>query len=76
MNKPEPLSTSQRVARRRQALRDQGLKLKQMWVLDLDNPEVREQVRRACERIAGAPGREEELAFAEALQHWPEDDRA
>ncbi len=74
MNKPEPMSIRSRVAKRRAALRAQGLRPKQMWVLDLRNPEVREQIRHDCERISASLHREGDLAFAEALQYWPEDD--
>ena len=74
MNKPEPVTPRERVAKRRAALRAQGLKPKQFWVLDLDDPAVRERIRIACERISTSPQREEDLAFAEALQYWPPDD--
>ena len=74
MNKPEPLSTRHRVAKRRAALRAEGLRPKQIWVLDLRDPGVREQIRRDCARISASPTREDDLAFAEALQYWPPDD--
>jgi hypothetical protein len=75
MNKPEPLSSRERVARRRAKLRAQGLRPKQVWVLDLSDPEIREQIRQDCARIAASRHREEDIAFAEALQYWPEGDR-
>lgn len=74
MNKPDPVTPRERVAKRRAALRAQGYKLKQIWVLDLDNPRVREEIREACRRISSSPHREDEIAFAEALQSWPPDD--
>ena len=75
MNKPEPLSTRERVARRRAALRAQGLRPMQVWVPDLRDAEVRRQIHDACQRIASSPRREDDLAFIEAIQYWPEDDR-
>jgi len=75
MNKPEPLSTRERVARRRAALRAQGLRPMQVWVPDLRDAEVRRQIHDACQRIASSPPREDDLAFIEAIQYWPEDDR-
>ena len=75
MNKPAPLSSRERVAKRRAALRAQGLRPKQIWVPDLRRPEIREQIRREAEAIA-ASDREADIRFAEAIQHWPEDDKA
>jgi hypothetical protein len=74
MNKPESLSTRDSAARRRAALRAQGLRPKQVWVLDLRDPDVRERVHTACQRISAAPHREEDLAIAEAVQYWPPDE--
>lgn len=71
MTKSQPMSTSQRVARRRAALRAEGLKPKQLWVLDLAQPTVRDQISRDCARIASSRGWEDDLAFAEAVQFWP-----
>jgi hypothetical protein len=75
MNKPEPVSTRDRVAKRRAALRAQGLRLKQMWVPDLRDPEVRREIDGACKRIATSPRHQEDIAFMESLQYWPLDDR-
>lgn len=74
MNKPEPVPARERVAKRRAALRARGLKPKQFWVLDLENPEVRREVQEACERISSSPHREADLQFVEAIQYWPPDD--
>ena len=48
--------------------------MRQIWVPDLRDPEVRNRVRRACQAITAAPARDEELAFVEAVQYWPEDE--
>jgi hypothetical protein len=74
MNKPEPLSTRERVARRRAALRAQGLRPKQVWVPDLRSPEMRERIRQECLAINEAVRRAGDWAFINAVQFWPEDD--
>ncbi len=76
MNKPEPMSTRARVAKRRAALRAQGLRPKQVWVPDLRDPEIRQKIHEACQRIAASPLRGEDIAFAEAVQYWPPEDPA
>jgi hypothetical protein len=75
MNKPDPVSNQQRVAKRRAKLRAQGLRPKQIWVPDLRLPEVRARIRRDVETIA-ALDRSGDIAFAESIQHWPEDGEA
>jgi Protein of unknown function (DUF3018) len=47
----ENLSGAQRAARYRAAKRAQGLRLKQIWVPDLRNPKVREEIRRSVAEI-------------------------
>ena len=47
----ENLTGAQRAARYRAAKRAQGLRLKQIWVWDLRNPKVREEIRREVEEI-------------------------
>ena len=47
----ENLTGAQRAARYRAAKRAQGLRLKQIWVWDLRNPRVREEIRREVEEI-------------------------
>ena len=51
MGKHENLTGAQRAARYRAAKRAQGLRLKQIWVPDLRDPKVREEIRRECEEI-------------------------
>jgi len=75
MSKHIPLSSRERVARRRAALRAQGLRPKQFWVPDLRRPEVRAQIRREASAIA-ASDREADIRFAESAQFWPEDSEA
>lgn len=73
MNKPEPLTPSERVTRRRAALQAQGLKVKRILVPDLSDPRIRREIHDDCQRIASSPSREGEIAFAETLQYWPPD---
>ena len=47
----ENLTGAQRAARYRAAKRAQGLRLKQIWVPDLRDPKVREEIRREVEEI-------------------------
>lgn len=70
MNKPGRLS-----ARQREALRAQGLQAREVWVPDLADPDVRRRIHDACQRIAAAASRDEDVAAAEALQYWPPEDR-
>lgn len=51
MGKYEAFTGAQRVAKRRAALRAQGLRPKQIWVPDLRDPQVREEVRRSGAEI-------------------------
>lgn len=51
MGKHETLTGAQRVAKRRAALRAQGLRLKQFWVPDLRDPAVMKKVKRSVEAI-------------------------
>ncbi len=47
----ERLTGAQRTAKYRAAKRAQGLRLKQFWLPDLRDPEVRERIRREVEEI-------------------------
>ena len=47
----ENLTGAQRAARYRAAKRAQGLRLKQIWVPDLRDPKVREEIRRSGAEI-------------------------
>jgi DNA-binding LacI/PurR family transcriptional regulator len=74
MGKHQPLTGRERVARHRAALRAQGLKPKQIWVPDVRSPEFLAEARRQSRLVAGSLSGSDDLAFAEALQHWPEDE--
>jgi DNA-binding LacI/PurR family transcriptional regulator len=63
-----PKTSAQRVAKRRAALRAQGLRPKTIWVPDTRTSQFQEQVRKANEQIRAQASRYEDvLAFAEAL---------
>jgi hypothetical protein len=47
----ETLTGAQRTARYRAAKRDKGLRLKQFWLPDLSDPEVREKIRQSVAEI-------------------------
>lgn len=76
MGKYTPLSSRERVARHRAALRAQGLRPKQIWVPDTRAPGFLAEARRQSRLIAERMAHSDDLAFAEALQYWPEDDGA
>jgi hypothetical protein len=75
MNKPTPVPGRERVAKRRATLRAQGLRLKQFWVPDVRSPEFKAEARRQCRLINEAMKNSDDLAFAEAIQYWPPEDR-
>jgi hypothetical protein len=70
MNKPEPLTPRERVARRRAALRAQGLRPKQFWVPDVRSAEFREQARRDSIAVRLADAENADIAFVESLFDW------
>lgn len=76
MNKPTPVPGRERVAKRRAALRAQGLRPKQIWVPDVHSPEYKAEISRQCRLLAEAMKDSDDLAFAEAVQYWPPDDEA
>lgn len=63
-----------RVAKRRAALRAQGLRPKQIWVPDTRAPGFWEAIAEGCKRIAADPATEEVLQWAKPMQYWPPDD--
>ena len=75
MGKHEKLTGRERAARYRAAQRAKGLRLKQFWLPDVRSPEFIAEARRQGALIANSPSHAEDMAFAEALQYWPEDDR-
>lgn len=74
MNKPTPIPGRERVAKRRAALRAQGLRPKQFWVPDVHSQEFKAEARRQSVLLARHMRETDDLAFAEAVQYWPPDD--
>jgi hypothetical protein len=68
MGKHERMTGAQRVAKRRAALRAQGLRPKQFWLPDLRDPEVREGIRRSIEIINARDEEDDVMAWIESLQ--------
>ena len=65
----ENLTGAQRAARYRAAKRAQGLRLKQIWVWDLRNPKVREEIRREVEEINRRDRASDTLAELESMSN-------
>jgi hypothetical protein len=70
MNKPGPVPGRERVAKRRAALRAQGLRLKQFWVPDVHSPEFKEQARLESLAVANSPTEAEDQAFVDSISCW------
>jgi len=74
MNKPTPVPGRERVAKRRAALRAEGLRPRQIWVPDVNSPEFKAEARRQSQILARHMAKTDDIAFAEAIQYWPPDD--
>lgn len=60
--------STDRVRKHREAMRAKGYVLKQRWVIDMDNPQVRERITRECAEIAAwERANPDEVAD---LNHW------
>lgn len=70
MNRPTPIPGRERVARRRAALRAQGLRPKQFWVPDVHSPEFKEQARRSALAVANSPHEAETQAWIDSAYDW------
>lgn len=70
MNKPTPVPGRERVARRRAALRAQGLRPKQFWVPDVHSLEFKEQARLASLAVANSPHEDEDQAWVDSVSCW------
>ena len=60
----------ERVAKRRAALRAQGLRPKQFWLPDTKDPAWREEMRRQSLAIANSPAQAEDQAFIDSITDW------
>jgi hypothetical protein len=62
MGRPRELTEAERAE-----LIAKGYKPVEMWVLDWDNPEVRERIKRECEAINESDRRSGELEYLDQL---------
>ena len=62
----EKMTGAERVAKRRAALRARGLRLKQLWVPDLNDPKVLADIERGVTAINLSEDEAEVMAFCEA----------
>ena len=67
MNKPDPVSGRDRVAKRRTTMRDLGYRLKQSWVPDLRRADVRARIRQEAKSIARADRDSDDMAFIDSI---------
>ena len=68
MGKHDTLTGAQRVAKRRAALRAQGLRPKQFWLPDTRNPGIRAQIRREAAEINKRDAESDVMAWLDSLQ--------
>lgn len=74
MNVHRPLTGAERVAKRRAALRAQGLRPRTFWLPVIEPDSFRERVRAQCQRLNQLTSFEEDMAFIEAIRSWPEEE--
>jgi hypothetical protein len=70
MGKHERISSRDRVAKRRAALRAQGLRPKQIWVRDSKAPGFWEEAARQARLIAASPHEAEDQAWVDEITDW------
>jgi hypothetical protein len=68
------MTGAQRVAKRRAALRAQGLKPRTFWLPVIEPESFRKRVAEQCERLNRRGSFDEDMAFIEAIRYIPEDD--
>lgn len=69
MNKPSPLqrsSSRDKVRLFRQRRREQGWRKFEIWLPDLNNPEVRVRIAEQCRSIAASPDSADAQAFVDS----------
>ncbi len=70
MGRHEKLSSKERVAKRRAALRAQGLRPKQIWIRDSTVPGFWEEAARQARLIASSPHEAEDQAWIDSITDW------
>ena len=74
MNRAQSQDRKTRVGRHREAMRAKGYRLKQFWPPDVRTAAFKEQARRDAAAMSAQIDRDEDMAFVEAVQYWPEQD--
>jgi hypothetical protein len=75
MGKHEGISSAERTARHRAAMKAKGYRMKQIWVPDLRRPDVVERLKAEARAIAQSPQEPDDQAWvdeiSEAWEDWP-----
>lgn len=74
MDMERPMTSAERVAKRRAALRAQGLRPRTVWLPDRASPDFLERVDRDVAVINAMRNDHDAAAFLEAIQYWPAED--
>lgn len=74
MNRPQSHDSRARVARHRAAMRAKGYRLKQFWLPDVRTAAFKAQARRDAAAMSAQIEQDDDMAFVEAIQYWPEQD--
>lgn len=74
MGMERPMTGAERVAKRRAALRAQGLRPRTFWLPDRRDAAFDEQARRDTALINDLRRDGDTLAFIAAIQYWPEEE--
>src|SRR4051794_41071381 len=72
-SKPKRISR-ERTNAYRERLRAKGLKPATVWVPDVNDPEIRAQLKRDWEAISASPHEREVMEWVEAVRYWPPDE--
>ncbi|HEX8401775.1 MAG TPA: antitoxin MazE family protein [Allosphingosinicella sp.] len=70
MGKNEKISGRERVAKRRAALRAQGLRPKQIWIRDTSVPGFWEEASRQAKLIVASAHEAEDQAWVDEITDW------
>jgi DNA-binding LacI/PurR family transcriptional regulator len=70
MNKQTAIPSRERVAKRRAALRAQGLKPKQFWVPDVHSAAFKAEARLEALAVAHSPDEAEDQAWVDSVSCW------
>lgn len=74
MGMERPMTSAERVAKRRAALRAQGLRARTLWLPDRASAAFQASVAQDTAVINAMQHGSDTVAFIEAIQHWPDTD--